>query len=221
VISVIVPLRGETAEAASRFESLTANSDVEILVADGNDNPDAADAFRAIGARILHGSGTRGARLGEAARSARGDTLLFLHADSRLEDGSLDALRHSIESGTAAGAFSLGYENAGPALRWIAAWANLRARWLRLPFCDQGIFCRRDAYERSGGFRDMAVCDDLDWVIRLRREPRFEILPQKTQTSPRRYESRGAFAQVLVNWKVLIGYFAGVSPEKLERWYQG
>lgn len=221
MISVIVPVRGECPGAALRFRPIAADPDAEMIVAAGGGDPATSEAFRAIGARVLDSRGTRGARLAEAARSARGDTFLFLHSDSRLADDALAALRRAIADGAAAGAFSLAYESAGPGMRWIAAWANLRSRWLRLPFGDQGIFCRRDAYESAGGFRDLAVCDDLDFVRRLRQVRPFVLLPQKTLTSPRRYRSRGALAQMLVNWKVQIGYFAGVAPATLERWYNG
>ena len=221
MISVIVPVRGEPAGAAERFRRIAADPNVEVVVADGGGDPATAEAFRGIGARILCGKGSRGARLAEAAAMASGETLLFLHSDSLLADDALDALRRCMEAGAAAGAFSLAYENAGPAMRWIALWANLRSRWLRLPFGDQGIFCRRDAYDRAGGFQDLAVCDDLDFVRRLRRARPFVLLPQKTITSPRRYRSRGALVQMLVNWKVQAGYFAGVNPTTLERWYNG
>jgi rSAM/selenodomain-associated transferase 2 len=227
VLSVIVPVRGESPAVAARFERFAKASGAELLVADadadasGPGGGETADAFRAIGARVIASPGTRGARLAAAAMEARGDVLFFLHSDSRAPEGALDAVRRAIDDGAAGGAFSLAYEDAGLALRWIAAWANLRSRWLKLPFGDQGIFCRRDAYERAGGFRDLAICDDLDFVRRLRRCGRFVILPEKTVTSPRRYQDRGAVAQVLINWKVQLGYFAGVAPETLERWYNG
>jgi hypothetical protein len=97
----------------------------------------------------------------------------------------------------------------------------VRSRRLGLPFGDQGLFCRREAYEESGGFRDLPVCDDLDIVRRVKRVGRLVILPEKSVTSPRRYRQNGSLRQVLRNWRVLAGYFAGVAPEKLERWYRG
>ncbi|HKF45031.1 MAG TPA: hypothetical protein VKG01_18180 [Thermoanaerobaculia bacterium] len=147
--------------------------------------------------------------------------LLFLHADSRAPDGALDILRRAVESGASAGAFSLAYEGATPPLRWIAWWANLRSRVLKLPYGDQGVFCTREAYDRTGGFRDLPVCDDLDIVRRLKRAGPFVVLPEKTFTSPRRYLRSGPLRQVLRNWRVLAGYYLGVSPAKLERWYRG
>jgi rSAM/selenodomain-associated transferase 2 len=219
VISVVIPVRGERPEAAARFRSIASNPAAEVVVADAGADPETTEAFRRMGARVLAGYGSRGARLHRAAKEARGEAFLFVHADSRLPEGAVDLVRRALQDGAAAGAFSLAYQGAGPALRWIAAWANLRSRWLKLPFGDQGIFCRRDVYEQAGGFRDLPVCDDVDFVRRLRRVAALRILPETTMTSPRRYQDRGALRQVLRNWRVLAGYFAGVPAEKLERWY--
>jgi uncharacterized protein len=221
VISVIVPVKGARPEAAERFRSLARDPDAEILVADGGDCAVTSDAFRKIGARVLSSFGSRGARLHRAAAEARGEILLFVHSDSRVPERALDLVRDALQGGAVAGAFSLGYEDAGPGLRWIAAWANLRSRWLKMPFGDQGIFCRRDVYERSGGFADLPICDDVDFVRRLKRVAKLRILAEKTMTSPRRYREQGSLRQVLRNWRVLAGYFAGVSPKKLQRWYNG
>lgn len=201
MISVIVPVRCEGPEAAARLSRFHRPPESELLVADG--------------------AGSRGSRLAKAAAEAHGEILFFLHADSRPPDDALGIIRRAIDGGTDAGAFSLAYDDAGPAMHWIAWWANRRSRLARLPFGDQGIFCSRDAYLRSGGFRDLPICDDLDLVLRLRQAGRFEIRPEKTITSPRRYRKAGALRQVVRNWRVMAGYFAGVRPETLSRWYEG
>ncbi|MEO8432442.1 MAG: TIGR04283 family arsenosugar biosynthesis glycosyltransferase [Acidobacteriota bacterium] len=219
MISVIIPLRDEKADAASRFADVARDPDAEILVADGGNEPATLEAFRKIGARILTGEGTRGARLAQAAGRARGDVLLFLHSDSRLPPGALEAVRKAAARGASAGAFSLAYEGADARLRWIAAGANLRSRLFGLPFGDQGLFVDRELYASVGGFRDLPICDDLDLVRRVSRVTRIRILPERTVTSPRRYRERGPLRQVLRSWLVQIGWFAGVSPERLERWY--
>ena len=141
--------------------------------------------------------------------------------DSRPPDDALWIIRRAIDGGADAGAFLLEYDDSGLAMRWIAWWANRRSRLARLPFGDQGIFCSREAYIRSGGVRDLPICEDLDFVLRLRRVGRFEIRPEKTITSARRYRASGALRQVFRNWKVMGGYFAGVRPETLSRWYEG
>lgn len=203
MISVIVPVKDEPPETVALFRRFAAAPESELIVA------------------AAEGGGTRGARLARAAAQARGDILFFVHADSHPPDDALALIRETLAGGTAAGAFSLAYADTGAGMRWIAWWANLRSRLLRLPFGDQGIFCRSDAYRAAGGFRDMAVCDDIDLVRRLKRCGRFVIRPEATVTSSRRYRERGTSRQVFTVWRVVAGYFAGVSNERLARWYYG
>jgi rSAM/selenodomain-associated transferase 2 len=219
MISIIVPTRNEGVEIVENFRQFCGSPDAELLVADGGGDAETARAFEALGAILVKSGGSRGSRLANAARRARGDILFFLHADSRAPDGALALIARALEGDGCAGSFSLSYEGTTPALRWIAWWANLRSRVFRLPYGDQGVFCRRNAYERSGGFRDLPICDDVDFVRRLRKTGRFVILPEKTVTSSRRYLQRGALRQVLRNWRVLAGYYLGVAPATLDRWY--
>ncbi len=202
MISVVVPIKDEPVGAVAALERFAARGGAELVVAD---------------ARFE----SRGACLARAARRARGDVLFFVHADSRPPEDALALIQRTLDEGAAAGAFSLAYEDAGPALRWVAWWANRRARTLGLAFGDQGLFCRREAYTLAGGFRDLSVCDDLDLVLRLGRVGRFVVRPETTLSSPRRYRERGALRQVLRVWRVLAGYFLGASPERLARWYYG
>lgn len=221
MISIIVPIRNETRDVVEGLRRLAGEPGSELLIADGGDDAETARALESLGARILRSSGTRGARLDEAARQARGDVLFFLHADSRPPEGALALIGEALAAGADAGAFSLAYQDPTPALRWIAFWANLRSRFLELPFGDQGLFCRKETYARSGGFPDLPICDDVDFVRRVKRVGVFRVRPEKVTTSPRRYRERGALRQVLRNWRVLLGYYAGVSPKTLHRWYDG
>ena len=221
MISLIIPVRGEPPEIAERFRPFSIAGETEILLADRGDGAETTRAFERLGARIVSGLGSRGLRLDRAARESRGDVLFFVHADSRPPENAFPAIEETLGTGAVAGAFSLAYENETAALAWIAWWANLRSRRLGLPFGDQGLFCRREAYMACGGFRDLPVCDDVDIVRRLKRVGRLRVRPEKMVTSPRRYTQAGALRQVLRNWRVLAGYFAGVSSDTLERWYRG
>src|SRR5262245_49361339 len=164
MISVIVPVRDEPEAAIEPLVRLAARGGAELIVADGSAEP-------------------RGARLARAAGRAAGDVLFFVHADSRPPENALELLLRALDGGAIAGAFSLEYDDAGRDMRWVAWWANRRARVFGLAFGDQGIFCRREDYEAVGGFRALRVCDDLDLVRRLRRRGRFVVLPHATVTS--------------------------------------
>ncbi len=93
-------------------------------------------------------------------------------------------------------------------------------RILGLCYGDSGIFIRRDIYHRIGGFRALALFEDLDLLRRLRRAGRFVHLPAKIRTSSRRFEQRN-FALVWLHWTALqVLYWCGISPNRLARWYR-
>src|SRR5262245_25919593 len=124
MISVIVPVANEPPESIAFWERFAAPPEAELLIAHDTQS-------------------RRGAALARAAARSRGEILFFAHADSRPPADALDIVRRTVSAGAAAGAFSLAYADGDRGLRWIAWWANRRSRWLRLPFGDQGIFCRR------------------------------------------------------------------------------
>lgn len=220
-LSVIVPIRDEAAGVATPLaEWWRMQQDAEMLVVDETGSP-ASDVLRAAGARVLEHGGSRGARLARGAGLARGDVFLFVHGDCRPPDDALAQARKSLGAGAVAGAFSLAYADADRTMRWIAWSANMRSRFLRLPFGDQGLFCTREAYAAAGGFRDLPICDDLDLVRRLKRVGRFAVLPERMLASARRYRRQGAARQTALVWKVLAGYCLGVDPARLARWYRG
>jgi len=214
VISLIIPLRDGPKEWWKNVFPVAGEFDV--VVVDGGSTAAEAPPFSA---RILSLPGlSRGARLGFGAREARGDVLFFLHGDTRPPADARRRIESAVAAGASGGCFLLRYEAATPALARVARWANRRTRWAKLPFGDQGIFCTRDAYARIGGFHDLPICDDLDFVRRLRRLPGFVVVPSACATSPARYGR--PVRRVLLDAAVLGGYFAGVRAETLERWYR-
>jgi len=92
--------------------------------------------------------------------------------------------------------------------------------WLGLRYGDSGIFVRRTAYERVGGFAAYPIFEDLDLLRRLKTEGRFVTLPGPLITSSRRFEGRN-FALVFGRWALMqILYWAGVHPRRLGRLYE-
>jgi len=218
LISVVVPVRGEEPPASEFLRRLAG---AEILVAaEPGTAPATLDAYRAAGARVLVRAAPRGARLAEAAREARRDVLLFLHADTLLpEHWSVD-IASAVARGAVAGAFRLAFAGGGPRLAWVAFWANLRTLFTRVPYGDQAPFVRRDVYERIGGHRPWPLLEDVDLARRLREEGPITILRTAVLTSPRRYLARGVARTVLANWRILHRYRRGESADALAEGYR-
>ena len=162
----------------------------------------------------------RGTQMRAAALEATGDVLWFVHADTLPPPHALDESRaHLADTSVAGGNFGLLFDGPSRSARQLTAIYPM-LRILGLSYGDSGIFVRRDIYDRIGGFRELALFEDLDLLRRLRRTGRFVHLPSRIITSSRRFEHRN-FALVWLHWTTLqVLYWCGVSPNWLARWYR-
>jgi rSAM/selenodomain-associated transferase 2 len=217
-ISVVIPALDEEATIGAAIASVAGEAG-EVIVADGGSRDATRARAEAAGARVVESPRGRGAQLVEGARVARGEWLVFLHADTRLEAGWSRCL-HALPASVPGGAFRLAIDSPRRALRVIEAGTRVRCRMLGLPYGDQGLFARRQAYERIGGFRPLPLMEDVDFVRRLARLGRLALPAHRAFTSARRWERRGVLARTLRNWSVLLLYALGRSPERLARLYE-
>ncbi len=223
--SIIVPVLGETASiqrVLDHLRSLERQEEVEILVVDGDPEGKTLEAIVRQDVHKLLSPRGRGRQMNEGAKKARGQILLFLHADTDLPADALglidDALRCPRVVG---GAFDLGLRSARFAFKVIAAVASLRSRLTRVPFGDQALFFRREYFERIGGYQEIPLMEDLELMgrIRRRRDP-ITIIGKPVFTSPRRWETEGLLRCTLRNWLLQGLYLFGVPPEHLAGYYR-
>lgn len=221
-ISVIIPTLNEAACLDETLRPLLGASNVETIVVDGNSHDGTGKIAAARGAVVLEGSPGRARQMNAAAAAATGSVLLFLHADSRLPDGfDVHVRRILARPGVIAGAFRLRIDGARGSLRLIQRMANLRARYLHMPYGDQALFLRRDVFEQMGGFSELPIMEDYELVRRLRRRGRIAIAEAAVITSSRRWKALGPWRTTWINQKIVLGYHLNVSPRRLARWYHG
>lgn len=218
MISAVVPTLDEEDFVGDAIASVAREAG-EVIVADGGSTDRTRDRARAAGAIVVESSRGRGAQLHAGAGAARGDWLIFLHADTRLGPGWSSAIE-ALPSATPGGAFRFAVDSPNPAFRLIEMGARLRCRLFHLPYGDQALFARREAYERAGGFRPLPLMEDVDFVRRLARLGPLALLPRPALTSARRWQARGILRGTLRNWRVLALYALGRSPESLARLYE-
>lgn len=221
-LSVVIPALDERASLARALGS-TSGPGVERIVVDGGSVDGTPDAARALGAEQVLVSGRGRARQMQTGfRASRGEVVLFLHADTRLETGWAASLRRATEEpGVAGGAFHLRFESPRAVYRFIERGARARCRVARLPYGDQGIFVRRNVLDELGGIPDTPIFEDLDLARAMRRFGRVVLLPQAAFTSPRRYERNGPLRTMLRNWIALGAWALGADRERVVRWYRG
>ncbi len=228
MISVVIPTLNAEARLQACLEALgpvgAGNAVEEVIVADGGSTDRTLDIAAARGARIVTAPAGRGGQLAAGADVARGGWFLFLHADTALDARwAADATAHMAKAGDRAAVFTLAFDAAAPAARFVSFGAMLRTRIFRLPYGDQGLLISRRLYEDIGGYRTMPLFEDVDIIRRLvaaRGRGAFRILPAAATTSAERYERLGYARCVLRNAALLARYLAGAAPETLAKAYR-
>jgi len=221
-ISVVVPALDEAAVLPRTLPQALSAGDVEVILADGGSTDGTPALARDLGARVVQAPRGRARQMNAGAAAARGGILLFLHADTLLPPHYEQSVREILrEEGVACGAFRLGIDGPGPGLRLVERFANLRSSLLGLPYGDQGIFVRRALFCECGGFSEIPIMEDFEFVRRLRRRGRIRLAQAGVRTSARRWEALGVLRTTLLNQQVVAGYLLGIQPERLARWYRG
>lgn len=218
-LSVVVPALDEASGIAETVASAAAPG-VEVIVVDGGSRDGTPERARAAGARVLQTTPGRARQLGMGGREARGEVVLFLHADTRLPPGWPEAVRAALrDPQVAGGAFRFRFDARGPLLRLVEWGTCLRVALLRLPYGDQALFLRREVLEAAGGVPEVPIMEDLDLVRAIRRRGRLALLPLPAVTSARRYRERGVLRTVGRNAVAAAGFYLGVERQRIAAWY--
>ena len=163
----------------------------------------------------------RGRQLLAGVAAAGGAWLLMLHADVRLGPEALAAAEAALgrpELGAAAWPLAIGGDDRW--LRWVERGAALRWRLTGLAYGDQGLLVRRSVYDAAGGYPETRIMEDVVLIRRIARHTRVERLPAPIVVDPRRWQREGRLRGTVRNATLLALFLAGVSPDRLARWYR-
>jgi len=223
LVSILVPTLDEQRELPALLDHLAAlHGRWEVVVADGGSRDATLLIARehASRPRIVARHGGRAAQLNAAARAATGDLLLFLHADSRLPPDAYASLAAAARQTprVAGGNFALRFGEASFERALGAVYALQRRHGFY--YGDSSIWVTRATFEALGGFREIPIMDDYDFVRRLERSAeRTLCLPGPATTSPRRWRKAGIARTVFAWFAIRWLFVAGVSPQRLRRLY--
>ena len=218
MLSIIIPTYNEESTIGGQLARLVCLDRCEILVADGSSTDRTAE-IAARWCRVVVTQRNRGMQLNAGAAVARGEALLFLHADAVLSRDAPQAIREALRDPRIVGGnFRVIFSGDSLTSRAFTR-INLWRRYFGIYYGDSGIFVRREVFVEMGGFRPMPIMDDYEFTRRLECRGRTVCLRQPLVVSARRWEKQGAFLAML-SWFVIQSlYYLGVPPRWLARLY--
>lgn len=220
-LSIIVPALDEAAgmEAClAPLQALRARG-VEVIVVDGGSGDATRELAAPLADRVIESPRGRARQMNAGAQAARGDVLLFLHADTLLVADADALVAAAIERGARWGRFDVAIAGSNPLLRVVACSMNLRSRFSGIATGDQAMFVKRDALREAGGFPDIPLMEDVALSRALKRIGPPACLRQRVVTSGRRWERRGPLRTILLMWRLRLAYAAGADPRTLAHRY--
>ncbi|HEX6411757.1 MAG TPA: TIGR04283 family arsenosugar biosynthesis glycosyltransferase [Burkholderiales bacterium] len=188
----------------------------EVIVADGGSSDGTVELAAPLCDQVVSAPRGRALQMNAGARPARGDALLFLHADSFLP-ARADELVFGALQDRVWGRFDVVIEGRAPLLGLIGFAMNVRSRLSGIATGDQALFVRREAFP---GFAEIALMEDIEFSKRMKRLGRPACLRAKVRTSGRRWEARGVLRTVGLMWRLRLAYFLGAHPDDLARRYE-
>ena len=192
----------------------------ELIVVDGGSHDGTPQRAAECADRVLASARGRARQMNTGAAVARGDVLLFLHADTTLPPRADALIDAALAGGARWGRFDVRIAPGPPALRVVAALMNLRSRLSGIATGDQAIFVERGLFEAVGGYAELPLMEDIELSRRLRAFARPACLRPRATTSGRRWQRHGVWRTVWLMWRLRWRYWRGEAPERLAALYR-
>jgi rSAM/selenodomain-associated transferase 2 len=222
LLSIIIPCLNESEGITATLGALAPlrARGAEVIVVDGGSRDDTVGRAAALADLVITAPRGRASQMNAGVARARGEILLFLHADALLPEAAdlliIDGLKRLRRSW---GRFDVTIAGRHPLLRVVGWLMNLRSRLTGIATGDQAIFVTRSLFTAAGAYPEIALMEDVALSKRLKQFGPPLCLKHRLTTSGRRWEKHGVLRTIVLMWRLRLAYWLGADPGKLAMRY--
>lgn len=222
-ISIIIPVLNEERYIVKLIDYIQKNGSSsnikEILVVDGGSTDGTIEAASKFDTVVLSSEKGRAKQMNYAAKHAAGDILYFLHVDTFPPKDFDKIIVDAIQTGDEAGCFRMKFDSNSRFLSFFSWFSRINHKICRGG--DQSLFITKTLFHTSGGYDESyKIYEDNEFTSRLYQLTNFKILPDKVQTSARKYEQIGKLKLQFYFGIIHLKNYFGADPEQLYRYYK-
>jgi len=195
----------------------------EILIIDSDSKDATEDISKIYGAKFFNKKvKNRGLQLNTGAKEAKGDWLLFIHADSRLSQKWSEEVNLVLsKENKLIYFFNFKVNNNNLIYRFLEFLVNLRTFLLKTPYGDQGLLISSEKYFQYGGYKNLPIMEDIDLINRIKSKEEIFSLKTSIYTSSRKWQKNNLLYQSIMNFKLRRKWAKGYDLNKLyEEYYK-
>ena len=223
-LSIVIPTLNEALHLPLLLSDLNVwPNDFELIIVDGGSIDLTISIAQIQGVDVIKSpKKNRGYQLKTGASNARGDWLLFLHADSRLSIGwarSLSQIIQNKKSKNFAWYFDFKIKKDNLEYRFLEIAVALRSRFLQHPYGDQGLLIHKDLYYKTGGYSSLKIMEDIDLITRITKKTKLKRIRESIYTDDRKWTNSNIIKRAIKNYKLRKKWRQGYDIDNLSKEY--
>ena len=221
-LSIIIPTLNEAKNLPLLLSDLAEIKEIsETIVIDSNSKDATKDIASIYGAKCFNTmEQNRGFQLNKGAKSANGNWLLFIHADSRLNQNWSKEISNILSlDNKFIYFFRFKVNNNSLIFRFLELIVNLRTLILKTPYGDQGLLINREIYFKYGGYKNIPIMEDIDFINRIKVNECLRELNSSILTSSRKWQKKNLIYQSIINFNLRRKWAKGYSLDDLYKKY--
>ena len=221
MVSIIIPVLNEEKGIVGLQKNLKKLlGEYEVIFSDGG-STDRTLELISQEFRVVRGEKGRGCQMHRAAKEAAGDILFFIHSDVRLKREVLLSIPDQVRRGEAAGCLKIVFDSPHILMRICGFMSNLRVKFRKIVFADQGIIIQKELFWKMGGMPELPLMEDYEFSLRMKRSKiPFIRLNSPILVSSRRFQKYGMLWTMWQMQKFQLKYILGVNVEKIAQKYE-
>jgi len=217
-ISIIIPTINEANNLPLLLSDLSSiQKEGEIIIVDCGSEDKTIDIAKIYGAKVfISKERSRGLQLDIGAKNSKGEWLIFLHADTRLTHDWFKKINSFLEGNkNIIYYFEFKINHKKIIYRFLEMLVNIRSKFFKKPYGDQGLIIHRTTYFKNNGFRNIPLMEDVDFLMRLNKKKDLKQLNLPIFISSRKWERTNVFLQAIKNWRFRRRWLKGESLKSI------